>query len=281
MPAQIAQSAVRHPRDTAHIEQADQYSLRRILGIWTAAALPMGILGWIVAPGLAAALGSNSVAAMAITRLGALTVGLMWLVALSAIVVYREEGNIRWTTLRRRLRLNTPRDPRTGEPRRRLWLWAIPLLLLVATWGLLLAPRVTQVWTSLSPLLTEPSGFALGSALASPAGRAQFAGAWGVLALFALNATFNVLGEELLFRGVLLPRMNRVFGRGDWLANGVLFGAYHLHQPWGMLASVGTGALLYALPAKYFSSTWMSIIAHSGQSVYFLLVILGLVLGLA
>jgi CAAX protease family protein len=44
---------------------------------------------------------------------------------------------------------------------------------------------------------------------------------------------FNtVLGKELLFRGLLLPRMRAAFGRWDWLANGVLFGIYHLHVPW-------------------------------------------------
>ena len=48
-------------------------------------------------------------------------------------------------------------------------------------------------------------------------------------AMFVFN---TVLGEELLFRGYLLPRMNGVFGRRDWLANGVLFAAYHLHVPW-------------------------------------------------
>ena len=102
------------------------------------------------------------------------------------------------------------------------------------------------------------------------------------MALFVVNAVFNtVLGEELLFRGVLLPKMSGVFGRWDWLANGVLFGLYHLHQPWGMLGSIGTGALLYALPAQRFRSTWMSVIVHSAQSVYFLFLILGLVLGLA
>ena len=43
---------------------------------------------------------------------------------------------------------------------------------------------------------------------------------------------FNtVLGEELLFRGLLLPRMRAAFGRWDWLVNGVLFGVYHLHLP--------------------------------------------------
>jgi membrane protease YdiL (CAAX protease family) len=75
--------------------------------------------------------------------------------------------------------------------------------------------------------------------------------------------------------------MSDAFGRFDWLANGMLFGLYHLHQPWGMLGSIGSGALLYALSAKRFRTTWMSIILHSGQSLYFLAVILALVMVLA
>jgi hypothetical protein len=39
--------------------------------------------------------------------------------------------------------------------------------------------------------------------------------------------------------------------------------------------------VLYALPAKRWHSTWMAVIVHSAQSVYFLFLILGLVLGLA
>ncbi len=267
--------------DTLQVERTNQYSLLHVLGIWAAAALPMGILGWLVAPALTPDIASNPVGAVA-TRYAILTVGLIWQFILALIIVYHDEGDVRWTTLRRRLRLHTPRDPHTGEPRRTVWLWAIPLVILAALWQLFLGPHLTTLWTLLFPFLAEPSGFALGTALASPAGKAQFVGAWGVLALFALNAVFNTfLGEELLFRGVLLPKMNGVFGRWDWLANGVLFGLYHLHQPWGMLGSIGTGALLYALPARRFRSTWMSIIVHSGQSVYFLFLILGLVLGLA
>ena len=257
------------------------YALARVLGIWAAAALPMGILGWVVAPALAPDVESNPVGAV-LTRYGVLTVGPIWQFILSLIIVRREEGDVRWTTLRRRLRLNTPRDPHTGEPRRKLWLWAIPLVILAASWQLFLGPQLTRLWTSLFPFLAEPSGFALGAAMGTSAGKAHFVGAWGVLAVFTVNAVFNtVLGEELLFRGVLLPKMNAVFGRWDWLANGVLFGLYHLHQPWGMLGSIGTGAFLYALPARHFRSTWMSIIVHSGQSVYLLFLILGLVLGLA
>jgi membrane protease YdiL (CAAX protease family) len=259
--------------------EAPHYALLHIVGIWAAAALPMGILGWIVAPALSPDFASNPIGAV-VTRFGALSVGLIWLCILSLIMVYREEGDLRWTTVRRRLRLNTPRDPHTGAPRRKLWLWAIPLVILIAVWGFKVGPELSKLWISLFPLLSEPSSFALGTALASPAGKAHFVGAWGVLALFAVNAVFNILGEEFLFRGVLLPKMNAVFGRWDWLANGVLFGLYHLHQPWGILGSIGTGTFFYALPAKRFRSTWMSMIVHSVQSVYFLFLIFGLVLGL-
>jgi membrane protease YdiL (CAAX protease family) len=258
-----------------------QYTLPQILGIWAAAALPMGLLGWVVAPALAPDVAVDPIGA-AVARVGALTVGLIWLCMLSLVIVYREEGDLRWATVRRRLRLNTPRDPHTGEPRQKLWLWAIPLVILIVLWELAVAPEVTHLWVSVFPFFAEPSGFALGGALASPEVRAQLAGAWGLLALFAVNAVFNTfLGEEFLFRGVLLPKMSAVFGRWDWLANGVLFGLYHLHQPWGMLRSISAGAFLYALPARRFRSTWLSVIVHSVQSVYFLVLILGLVLGLA
>jgi membrane protease YdiL (CAAX protease family) len=110
----------------------------------------------------------------------------------------------------------------------------------------------------------------------------QLEGAWWFFGLFIVFAVFNTfLGEEFLFRGVLLPKMSGVFGKWDWLANGFLFGAYHLHQPWGIPGGVLVGALLFALPAKYFRSTWMAIVLHSGQSVFFGVLILRLVLGLA
>jgi membrane protease YdiL (CAAX protease family) len=107
-------------------------------------------------------------------------------------------------------------------------------------------------------------------------------GAWDIWGLFLVSALFNtVLGEELLFRGLLLPRMAGAFGKKDWLVNGLLFGLYHLHQPWGMLSSAIEGLLLMALPTRKFRSAWCGIIAHSGQSLYLAVLLLGLVLGLA
>jgi membrane protease YdiL (CAAX protease family) len=100
--------------------------------------------------------------------------------------------------------------------------------------------------------------------------------------LYVVNAIFNtILGEEFLFRGVLLPKMEGVFGRWSWVANGVLHGLYHVHQPWGILGNVISCALLYAFPSWRFRSTWMAIIVHSAQSLFFSFLILGIVLGLA
>jgi len=63
--------------------------------------------------------------------------------------------------------------------------------------------------------------------------------------------------------------------------NGLLFGLYHLHQPWGVASSIIHGIVLFAFPSRTFRSAWFGIIAHSGQSVYLALLILALVLKLA
>lgn len=258
-----------------------QYSLVKILSIWLLAAVPMGILGWIVAPALSPDFTKDPIGA-AVTRIGVLTIGLVWQFVLAMVIVRREEGDLRWSTIKNRLWLNKPRDPKTGQPRGVLWLWAVLFLVLIAIQEMFLGSSQDRIWVSLFPFFAEPAGFALGSALESPEIQAQLVGAWGVLGLFFINALFNtILGEEFLFRGVLLPKMEGVFGKWDWVANGMLHGAYHFHQPWGILGSIISGVFLYTFPSKRFRSTWMGIIVHSGQSVFFLFLMLGLVLGLA
>ena len=181
----------------------DQYSLAKILGIWLLAAVPMGILGWIVAPALAPDITEDPVGA-AMTRIGVLTVGLVWQFVLSMIIVRREEGDLRWSTIQQRFWLNKPRDPKTGKPRSLLWLWVVPLLVLVALEEIFVGSALSRIWVSLFPVLAEPAGFALDSVLESPEIQAQLVGAWGFLGLFFVNAVFNtVLCEEFLFRGVL------------------------------------------------------------------------------
>lgn len=252
-----------------------QYTLRQIVWIWLGAGVPMWLLGWVVYPALSSGLSAIDAGLM---RLRLMTVGLIWQFLLSMIILYREEGNIRLPTIRRRFWLNHPVSPNTGEKNSKLWWWIIPLLLLTTAAEFLLSGPLNTVWVSVFPFLAEPPGYNAGALFEAPE---QWVGAWNLLALFSVLAIFNTfLGEEFIFRGVLLPRMEGVFGRWDWVANGVIFGVYHLHQPWGLPGVILAG-LIFAFSGKRFRSNWFPIILHSGQSVLFFILILGMVLGLA
>ena len=84
-----------------------------------------------------------------------------------------------------------------------------------------------------------------------------FSGSWGWFALVVLVNFLAPWVEELFFRGLLLPRMRKVFGRIDWVVNGAIFGLYHLHQPWSMPASILDSALTQAFPTKRYQSIWI------------------------
>ena len=155
-------------RPGKRIRDGKQHSIGRILGIWALAAVPMGILGWAIFPAVPPDFNTDPLGAGA-TRFVLLLIGLIWLFVLSMIIVRREEGDLRWATVKRRLRLNTPRDPKTGQTRRKLWLWVIPFLIGIIVWELALTSYVDGLWVSLFPFFSEPPGYGLGAVLESQA----------------------------------------------------------------------------------------------------------------
>ena len=278
MTTTVNQYSPTQEKDRFALEQEKgQYTLWQIIGIWLAASAPMWILGWMIYPNLSQHLTPVDAALL---RIKLLTVGLVWQFVLSMLILYCEKGNIRLETIRRRFWLSNPISPKTGQQDNRLWWLLIPLILLVAVMELGLDPFLNTTWTKLFPFLAEPEGYSP-AILFAPEVRALWVGAWDLLALQVILSVFNTfLGEEFIFRGVLLPKMKAVFGKWDWAANGILFGLYHLHQPWGLPGNIISGLLL-AFTGKRYRSNWFPIILHSGESVYFIVLILGLVLGLA
>lgn len=241
-----------------------QYSLREILVVWAAAAIPMGLLAWVVAPWLKDRLGGDEPLVQALLIL--LTAGLVWQFVLVLILLRRELGSLEWPRVRDALWLRPPQDPKTGRAGGKVWWWAVLFVALGAVWALV-------------PAIPGPSDRDFAHFLGSDRGENFFSGAWGWFALIVVFVVFNtVIGEELLFRGVLLPRMRAVFGKGDWVMNGVLFTAYHLHEPWVMPATLVEGIFLEAYPTRRFKSAWMGILVHSLQSVFVVVVVLVLVL---
>ena len=255
----------------------NQYTLWQILGIWLAGGILLWIFGWLVHPALSQRLSALD---RGLLWLKLVLIALVWQFVFSMLILYREEGNIRISTICRRFWLNNPISPRTGRKDNRLWWLLIPLMLVVVALELGLAPFLNDIWTTLFPFLAEPQSRSL-DAFFAPEMQARWIGAWDFFALFVISSVFNnFLSEEFLFRGVLLPKMNGIFGRWDWVANGVVFGLYHLHMPWGIPGNIVFGWLL-AFVAKRYRSNWFPIILHNGQAFYFGFLILGLVLGLA
>ena len=252
-------------RDAAGSVVIPQYSLTKILAVWAAAALPMGALAWIVAPVLDDHFSGEANVPLVKALLLLLTAGLIWQYVLVLILVRREQGTLRWSVVQETLWLRSPRDPKSGRRGGRVWLVLIPLFVLFY-----LEMFLPEPWKS------ENRDFA--HFLDTDVGKHFFQGAWGWFAVVVILAIFNtVLGEELLFRGFLLPRMNGAFGRFDWLANGVLFAAYHLHEPWVFLSPLAD-AFVLAYPTKRYRSAWIGIAVHSAQSIVIVIVVLTYVL---
>jgi membrane protease YdiL (CAAX protease family) len=253
----------RPPDEVDRYEAVRQYSLAQILGVWAAAAVPMGVLAWIVAPWLRDQLGGDDPFAQAL--LICITAGLVWQFVLVVILVRRELGGLQWSRVRDALWLRAPRNPKTGRVGGRVWWWLLLFIFIFALEEAL-------------PAIPGPSVREFADFLDSDRGEDFFRGAWGWFAVIVALAVFNtVLGEELLFRGLLLPRMQAVFGRGDFVANGALFAVYHLHQPW-VIPTVLVDIIALAYPSRRFQSAWMGIIVHSVQSVVVIVVVLTLVL---
>ena len=185
-------------QDDARYSAVRQYSLAQILGVWAAAAIPMGLLAWVFAPLLRDQLGGREPLAESLLIL--LTLGLIWQFVLVVILLKRELGTLEWPRVRDALWLRSPRDPKTGRVGGRVWWWLIPFLLIFALEQAL-------------PAIPGPSVRDFGDFLSTDRAEDFFRGAWGWWAVVVVLAIFNtVLGEELLFRGLLLPRMQGVSG---------------------------------------------------------------------
>ena len=261
-----ASQAVAGLEEDVRYEGIKQYSVAQILGVWAAAALPMGVLAWIVAPALDDHLSGAGNVPMVKALLLLLTAGLVWQFVLVALLVWHEQRTFRWSVVRDALWLRSPRSPKTGRSGGKLWLILIPFTLLFAVEAVL-------------PVFGVSENRDFASFVDSDVGHKFLSGAWGWFAVIILFQIFNtVLGEELLFRGLLLPRMKRAFGRGDWAANGTLFAAYHVHMPWLIPWTLLVDTFAIAYPSRRYESTWIGIVVHSSQSVFFSVIILTLVM---
>lgn len=167
------------------------------------------------------------------------------LLAVASLVAYRMEGNA-WgmDELKERFRLHRV----TGGT----WLLAAILLVLslLANW-LLVAIR---------QMIFSPTGIPdMGFAVDVVSGN----GKWLVLLGMLTQVIFNVVGEEMWWRGYILPRQELVHGKYTWLIHGTLWTLFHVYQWWDLAALLPV-CLAIAYLAQRSKSIWPGLAVHFG-----------------
>jgi membrane protease YdiL (CAAX protease family) len=196
--------------------------------------------------------------------------------ALLSLVAYASAGSAwSWEAFRDRFRL--------GRMGREDWLWTAGLLtfagasylplrsLLVRLVGRGIVGVPDWVPAILDPRVQQSVGVVMGG---------WIRGNWP-LALVSLGTLFfNVAGEELWWRGYILPRQEAAHGRHAWVAHGLLWTLFHAFKYWEFAALLPV-CLAFAFVAQRRKSTWPGIIAHCAlnglESIYVLLLVVGAV----
>ena len=180
----------------------------------------------------------------------------------AALVLLRREGYpLTLRGLRERARLRFPKGWKK-------WALAIAVMVLAFALSALTGPINKTVASTPGfippefwPPLTNPNAEVTSVEGMLP--DVTLAGNWifFIILFFVYGLIFNAIGEELYYRSFLLPKMRAVFGRFDWVANGVLFTLKHVYQRW-VYFGILPGALAMAFLAGPIGSVPLSMIFH-------------------
>lgn len=192
---------------------------------------------------------------------------------------YKQDGYpLSWSSLKTRFRL----FPMTGKD----WLWTVGAFL-VTFLSIGALSFTSQVLITAIPTIAPPDffppwlkpGATFDVALFTDFIGAPLKGNWGVAILFFVMLFFNIFGEELWWRGYILPRQEKTHGSWTWAIHGVLWLLWHLaFYPWQAFALLPI-CLIIPYVAQRLQNTWPAIIIHIQNGIS-LLLILAMVLGI-
>ncbi|MHB1327868.1 MAG: CPBP family intramembrane glutamic endopeptidase [Gemmatimonadales bacterium] len=231
-------------------------------GLFSASLL--GLLPWMVRQGY------DGVVVFSVTFAAPLA-----LMLVAALVAYRLEGHPwTWEAFRDRMRLRklTGRD----------WLWTIALVAVSLAGASLLSSLAEPLHAF--KLYNAPAEFStfMGDMQRGVLSGASLEGRWLVgLWLVMGLVVFNIGGEELWWRGIILPRQELAFGKWAWLVNGVLWDLFHIfyHTTLGGIVAYLPITVPLAYVAQRTGSTWPGIIGHLATNISFAIFVIRAVIG--
>jgi membrane protease YdiL (CAAX protease family) len=74
----------------------------------------------------------------------------------------------------------------------------------------------------------------------------------------------NILGEEFLWRGVMLPRQEIAFGKKAWVIHGVGWGLFHIAFGWQLLITLVPLIFIQSYIVQKTKNSWVGVLMHGG-----------------
>lgn len=103
-------------------------------------------------------------------------------------------------------------------------------------------------------------------------------GQWWIPIAYFIGWFFNIFGEEMLWRGYLFPRQEKVYGNKTWIVHGIMWGFWHVFWKWQLLYLIPT-ALVISYGMYKTKNIWVGIIAHGFANFLVLIMIIKEVIG--
>lgn len=88
------------------------------------------------------------------------------------------------------------------------------------------------------------------------------AGRYWILAVWLPYWFFNIMGEEFLWRGVILPRQEVSFGKYAWLINGAGWGLFHIAFGWQLFITLLPILFIQSFIVQKRKNSWIGVIIH-------------------
>jgi len=90
------------------------------------------------------------------------------------------------------------------------------------------------------------------------------AGRYWLLLVWAPYWITNILGEEFLWRGVMLPRQEIAFGKYAWLIHGFGWLLFHIAFGWQLLVTLIPLIFIQSYLVQKTGNSWVGVILHGG-----------------
>jgi membrane protease YdiL (CAAX protease family) len=103
-------------------------------------------------------------------------------------------------------------------------------------------------------------------------------GRYYILLLWFPYWMLNILGEEFIWRGVMFPRQELVFGKYTWIVHGFGWGLFHIAFGWKLLITLIPLIFIQSYVVQKTKNSWTGVILHGGlNGPSFIAISLGLI----